>query len=100
MAGRRATSLLTKKARFDTRLSQSQKELFEQAAQLKGYKSLSDFVIQVVQEAAQGIVDQHKTILASEKDRIVFFKALENPPAANTALKKAFRNYKRMAKGK
>lgn len=100
MSHQRKITEATKKARFDTRLSQSQKELFEHAAQLKGYKSLSDFVIQVVQEAAQSIVDQHKTILTSEKDRLVFFKALENPPPANTALKKAIRDYRKLTKSK
>jgi uncharacterized protein (DUF1778 family) len=82
-------------ARFDARLAPHQKELFEQAAAIKGYKSLSDFVIQVVQEAATQIVNHHSAILASEKDKQVFFDALLHPPLPNKALTKAAKAYKR-----
>ena len=35
----------TEKARFDTRLTKDQKDLFEYAANLGGFRTLSDFVI-------------------------------------------------------
>lgn len=85
-----------KSARFDARLSPEQKAMFEKAASLQGYKTLSDFVIQVVQEAAAGIIDRHQTILASERDRQVFFNALANPPKPSKRLIKAARDYKKM----
>ena len=46
----------TDTARFDTRLSKEQKELFEFAANLGGYRSLTDFVISSAQQKANEIV--------------------------------------------
>jgi uncharacterized protein (DUF1778 family) len=82
-------------ARFDARLSRSQKALFEKAAKLKGYKSLSEFVIQVTQEAAMAIVEKHDAIIASEKDRKIFFDALIHPPKPNKAMLQAARAYQK-----
>lgn len=80
-------------ARFDTRLSRSQKDLFERAAAIKGFKSLSEFVIHTTQEVATDIVEKHNAILSSEADREVFFDALINPPKPNKALKEASKSY-------
>lgn len=80
-------------ARFDTRLSRSQKDLFEEAARIKGFKSLSEFVIHTTQEAATVIIERHNAILASEKDKHVFFAALANPPKPNKALMQAAKSY-------
>ena len=41
------------KARFDARLTQQQKQLFEQAAAASGFKTLTDFVLQAAQEKAE-----------------------------------------------
>ncbi len=80
-------------ARFDARLSRSQKELFAKAARIKGFKSLSEFVIHTTQEAANQIVERHDAILASENDKDIFFEALTNPPKPNKALTQAARSY-------
>lgn len=66
------------KARFDTRLTNEQKVLFERAAKLGGYRSLSDFVIKTVQKRATEIIDKNERILASQRDAEVFFDAMEN----------------------
>ncbi|MGL6269016.1 MAG: DUF1778 domain-containing protein, partial [Chitinophagaceae bacterium] len=66
-------------ARFDARLSRSQKELFAKAARIKGFKSLSEFVIHTTQEAANQIVERNDAILASENDKDIFFEALTSP---------------------
>lgn len=87
-------------ARFDARLSQSQKTLFERAASIKGFKSLSEFVIHTTQEAAINIVERHNAILASEADEKVFFDALLNPPKPNKALKEASKSYLKQAAAK
>ena len=85
-------------ARFDARLSQSQKKLFEEAAKIKGYKSLSEFVIQTTQEAASKIVEQHNAFLSSEKDKTIFFDSLTKPPKPNSALTKAVKHYQKHVK--
>jgi uncharacterized protein (DUF1778 family) len=88
------------KARFDARLSRSQKDLFEKAAKIKGFKSLSEFVIYTTQEAATAIVEKHNAILVSERDRQVFFDALENPPGPNKDLMRAAKSYQKVAAAK
>jgi uncharacterized protein (DUF1778 family) len=80
-------------ARFDARLTRDQKELFEEAARIKGFKSLSEFVIYTTQEAATMIIEKHKAILVSEKDKNIFFDAMVNPPRPNKALVRATKTY-------
>ncbi len=84
----------TEKARFDTRLSIEQKELFERAAALSGYKSLSEFVIRTVQEKAKQIIKENDVILASTRDSEIFFDSLVNAKAPNQALMTAAKKYK------
>lgn len=81
------------KTRFDARLSFEQKELFEKAALLSGYKSLSEFVLSTVFQRAKEIVSKNERILASEKDSELFFDALMNPQSPNTALTEAAKRY-------
>jgi uncharacterized protein (DUF1778 family) len=81
-------------ARFDTRIRKDQKELFEEAAYWGGFRSLTDFIISAALEKAKLIMEERSTILASRKDREVFFKALVNPPKPNEKLKAAAQLYK------
>jgi uncharacterized protein (DUF1778 family) len=81
-------------ARFDTRLSKETKDLLERAALIKGFKSLSEFVIHFSSEAALSIIERHNLILASDRDNAIFFDALLNPPAPNSAMVNAAKRYK------
>ncbi|MEM7513740.1 MAG: DUF1778 domain-containing protein [Bacteroidota bacterium] len=83
-------------SRFDARLPKEQKELFEYAASLGGYRSLTDFIIQTLQSRANEIVEEHNLILGSKKDQEVFFNALQNPPEPNETLKGAMKEYKEL----
>ncbi len=80
-------------ARSELRLSKEKKTFFEEIATLGGFKSLSDFVLHSADQQANKIAEEQKKILASEKDRRMFFNALMKPPKANLALKKAFKRY-------
>jgi uncharacterized protein (DUF1778 family) len=80
-------------ARFDARLSKEQKQFFEKAAYLGGYRSLTDFVILTVQEKAKEIIKDKEQVLASERDCEVFFDAITNPKSPSAALKKAAAEY-------
>ena len=82
------------KARFDAKIPKVQKELFEYAANLGGFRTLTDFIINAVQEKANAIIQEHNTILASEKDREIFFNALMNPQGPNEKLRAAAERYK------
>lgn len=69
--------------------------MFEEAARIGGYKTLSEFIIQVTMEAATHIIEKHKALLVSSKDQRVFFDALTNPPKPNKALIQAAKDYKK-----
>lgn len=82
-------------ARFDTRLSKKQKELFEYAANVGGFRNLTEFIVFSAQKEANKIIKQHDSILASEKDKKIFFEALLDAEAPNAALKKAVQKHKK-----
>ena len=81
-------------ARFDARLTKEQKDFFELAATMSGFKSLSEFVIHSVQQVATQVVERHHAIQMTENDRKLFFETLLDPPSPNDALIKAAEQYK------
>jgi len=83
----------SQKTRFDTRIPKEQKDLFIQAAELGGFKTLSEFVIYSAKVQAEIIVKKHESILTSKKDAKIFFDAIINPPVANNELKRAIASY-------
>ncbi|GEN74845.1 type II toxin-antitoxin system TacA family antitoxin [Chryseobacterium hagamense] len=80
-------------ARFDARLSKEQKDFFEKAASLGGFRSLTDFVILTVQEKAKEIIQEKEQIIASEKDSRIFFEAVTKPAKPSENLKNALEEY-------
>jgi uncharacterized protein (DUF1778 family) len=80
-------------ARFDARLPKEQKQFFERAAYLGGYRNLTDFVIIAAQEKAKEIIKEKEQIIASEKDSQVFFDAITNPQKPSETLKRALDDY-------
>lgn len=81
------------KTRFDTRLSKEQKYLFERAAVIGGYRSLTDFVVDTVQNKAKEIIEERERIILTQRDQAVFFEALSNPPRPNKKLLSAKKAY-------
>ena len=88
-------SLSTDIARFDARIPKSQKLLFEKAALLGGFRNLTDFIIQTLQEKATSIVQEKESILLSERDNDLFFSEILKSTEPNEALKNAFEDYKK-----
>ena len=80
-------------ARFDARLPKKQKQFFERAAYLGGYRNLTDFIFRTAQEKAKEIIEEKEQIIASERDGQIFFDAITNSKAPSETLKKAFDNY-------
>ncbi len=83
----------TEKARFDARLTQQQKQLFEQAAAAAGFKTLSDFVLQAAQEKAVAVLSQQQHLVLTAEAQKRFFDLIENPPEPNEYLKAAWKEY-------
>ncbi|SER44143.1 Uncharacterized conserved protein, DUF1778 family [Nitrosomonas sp. Nm51] len=86
------------KTRFDGQLSKEQKQYFEYAAELGGFRTLTEFVFSSAQEKADKIVAQHKNLLASERDKEIFFSMLMNPPEPNAKLRAAADRYQEVTK--
>ena len=86
---------LTGKARFDARLSVEEKELFETAAELGGFRSLTEFVLRSAHKRAKEIIAEHELIIASKRDSEVFFNAILNPEPPNAKLKAAAEKFKK-----
>jgi len=79
--------------RLDLRISQKQKDLFEQVQEIGGFRSLTDFLISAASEKAEAILEKHNNWLSSENDRKLFFNALLNPPQPNEKLKQAMKKH-------
>lgn len=82
-----------KPERLEARISREQKELFQRAAQIQG-RTLTDFVISSVQEAALRAIQEHEMMILSVRDREVFVEALLNPPNPSDKLRSAAQRYK------
>lgn len=80
---------MSNNARFDTRLSIEQKERLERAAQLGGYRSLSDFILTVADQKAIEIIEKAQQIQLTQKDAEVFCAAILSDAAPNDYLKES-----------
>lgn len=83
----------TEKARFDARLTQQQKLLFEQAAVAAGFKTLTEFVLQAAHEKAMAVLSQQQHLVLTAEAQKRFFDLIENPPEPNEYLKAAWKEY-------
>jgi len=88
----------TEKTRFDTRLTREQKELFEYAATVGGYRSLTEFVLVSVEASAKKIVEEHNRIISSKRDQEIFFNAITEAPNPNESLGNAASRYNDLTK--
>lgn len=80
-------------ARLEARVDPDAKRLWQQAAELQG-RTLTDFVIASVQEAAMKVIHQHQSLQLNQEDSVAFVEAILNPPEPNSALKEAAAEYK------
>jgi len=75
--------------RLGFRLDRQTKGLIERAAQFEGRK-VTEFCVTALAETARRTIEQHETLVLSDKDRKVFFDALMTPPPVNERLERAF----------
>ncbi len=81
-------------ARLEARLPASVYALLKRAAEMKG-SSITDFVVNAAQNAAQRVIEDDSIIRLSAEDQQRFAEALLNPPTANAALKRAMRRHRK-----
>ena len=79
----------TSTARLEARISTDLHSLLKRAAELQG-RTMTDFVVSAVQEAAQRAIEQAEVIRLSLADQECFAQALLSPTKPAPALKRAF----------
>lgn len=79
-----------KDSRINLRTSVDDKSLLEKAASLR-HLTLSSYIIATSLRQAQIDLAEQETLLVSNSERDKIMKALENPPAPNSALRKLFK---------
>lgn len=76
-------------ARLEARISTDLHSMLKRAAELQG-RTMTDFVITAVQDAAQRAIEQAEVIRLSMADQECFAQALLSPAKQTPALKRAF----------
>lgn len=79
--------------RLETRVTADQKTLIEHAAALQG-RTLRDFVLTSVQDAARRAIEEHQRLDLSIRDSQAFVQALINPKPVNDRLRETVRRYR------
>lgn len=76
-------------ARLEARISTDLHAMLKRAAELQG-RTMTDFVVAAVQEAAQRAIEQAEVIRLSLADQACFAQALMSPAQPAPALERAF----------
>lgn len=79
-----------KGCRVDIRISESDKTMIEQAAEIRRM-SLSSYIISAATKAAVEDIAKDNIMIVSEKDWEVLMDLMENPPEPNEAMKELLR---------
>ena len=79
--------------RIDIRISKENKDLIKYAAEISGFKTVSEFIISMAKNEAKRIIEEEARHLKSMDDKVLFVETLLNPPAPNKTLKSALDNY-------
>lgn len=76
-------------ARLEARISPDLHAMLKRVAELQG-RTMTDFVVAAIQEAAQRALEQSEVVRLSLADQECFAHALMSPPQPSKALKRAF----------
>ncbi len=79
--------------RLEARVTAAQKSLIERAAALQG-RSVTDFVLTSVQDAARRAIEEHDRLALSLRDSEAFVDALLRPKPVNARLRETIRRYR------
>ena len=76
-------------ARLEARISLDLHSMLKRAAEIQG-RTMTDFVVSAVQDAALRAIEQTEVIRLSIADQECFAQALLSPPPQSPALERAF----------
>lgn len=86
-------------ARLEARISKDLHAQLKRAAEIQG-RTMTDFLISAVQDAAQRTIEQAETIRLSLADQERFTNALLSPPKPAATLKRAFDRRRKLLRSK
>lgn len=86
-------STRTRAERLEARVTAQQKALIERAAALQG-RTVTDFVLTSVQDAARRAIEEHQRLDLSVRDQQAFVEALLHPQPVNDRLQETVRRYR------
>lgn len=86
---------VTKKARLEARITDDQKAFFRRAAALEG-RTLTEFVVNSAQEAANRTIRDHDNMRLSRIDSEIFMAALLSDAEPERRLQQAAQRYKKL----
>lgn len=81
----------TATARLAARISPELHSMLKRAAEIEG-RTMTDFLVTAVQDAAHRTIEQAEIIRLSLADQECFAQALLSPPKSSPALERAFTN--------
>jgi len=85
-------------ARLEARLPSDVHATLKRAAELQG-RSLTDFVVAAAHDAAKRAIEEAEVLRLSAEDQERVAKALLNPPPSTTAMRRAFRQRRKLLGG-
>jgi uncharacterized protein (DUF1778 family) len=86
----------TRAERLEARVTAEQKRLIERAAALQG-RTVTDFVLASVQDAARRAIEEHQQLTLSVRDSEAFVDALMSPKPVGDRLRDTVRRYRERA---
>lgn len=92
-AAKTSTSGRVRGERLETRVTADQKRLIEHAAALQG-RSVTDFVLSSLQDAARRAIDEYQRLELSVRDSQTFVQALIEPQPVNERLSDTVGRYR------
>ncbi len=84
-----------KSERLEARLTPRQKVLLQRAADLAG-TSLTEFVVQSAQRAAERAIQSHELLALTARESAAFVGSLLEPPDPNVALRAAAQRHQKL----
>ncbi len=82
-------------ARLEARITTDLHAMLKRAAEIEG-RTMTDFVVSAVQDAAQRAIEHSEIVRLSIADQECFANALLSPPKAAPALKRAFASRRKL----
>ena len=83
-----------KNERIDIRVTPEEKRVFQRAYRISGDRTFSSFVTRIVKNKSFEIIRENERILASERDKKIFFDAIFSDQEPNQVLKDAAKKFK------